>query len=477
MALMLTCKSTFATAASHVWANLDGVKDLTDLLVEASNSDYNRSPQLEVALDFTRFDIYAPLVRHLRVYGRTSRYVQGEHQRRCTLRSQQSALVPRLESSFFFRIKNIYCRVGATPYGTALQQDKQREKREQQSSAKRESNKKEEKRGLTELRIVPIEKRDATAFISYKATSSIVKTISERCPHIKRIELYPINITGSSYDNLPAVLWKDSLQQSFESLVYLREVTSSIAFVNRGGLATLGFLPGLQSLSIDGCKEHLQEFELSVSDTSFPVLTHLSLFEVDKDTMFALLTVQPLIRRLSSLSFRQCFESLSETYEMGRYSHLWLANTLPLILGHITALKRLGYSIRQGYQYNSYDIDGIPLLQALSELRLEYLSISDVFFQEDFPKSIADACPSLIELRMPDQAVLMEELHWFAHMPNLKRLVISFPVYIVSYCQYTAHGPLKIIENTLKFISCTEFADTQASARYEFFPVPHQTLD
>ncbi|KAF8604314.1 hypothetical protein BDV93DRAFT_100583 [Ceratobasidium sp. AG-I] len=36
MSLMLTCKPMFATAASHIWANLDGVQVLTDLLVETT---------------------------------------------------------------------------------------------------------------------------------------------------------------------------------------------------------------------------------------------------------------------------------------------------------------------------------------------------------------------------------------------------------------------------------------------------------
>ena len=40
MSLMLTCKSMFATAASHIWANLDGVQVLTDLLVETTEAEY-----------------------------------------------------------------------------------------------------------------------------------------------------------------------------------------------------------------------------------------------------------------------------------------------------------------------------------------------------------------------------------------------------------------------------------------------------
>ncbi|KAF8604312.1 hypothetical protein BDV93DRAFT_606015 [Ceratobasidium sp. AG-I] len=429
---MLTCKSTFTTAASHVWANLDGVKDLTDLLVETpcpelpSSSQTDTSP--EVIVDFTRFDIYAPLVRHLRVYGRTARYLQGEHRRRCALRSQQSALFPRLESITMHTSDLchdsdalMWIEILATP-------------------------------SLAELRIVPIEKRDATAFLSYLATSSIANTIAKRCPGIKRIEFYPINIPDYDGDKSSDVLWKDPLRQSFGSLVHLREVTSSILFINNGGLATLGALPELQRLSIDGSKKQLQEFELSAPESSFPALRHLSIIEVDKNSIFALLTVRPLLRQLTSLLVRQCFESANESYDVGQYCHLWLADTLPLILQHIPTLKRLSYDAGQSVQNEEQGIDLTSLLQAMSELRLEYLSISNLYFMDDFIKGIPPSCPSLVELRIPAHEVLTEDLHWFAEMPNLKRLAVRFAINAIPDEQYSFQGPLEVLESTERHI-------------------------
>ncbi|KAF8604316.1 hypothetical protein BDV93DRAFT_522438 [Ceratobasidium sp. AG-I] len=448
MALMLTCKSTFATAASHVWANLDGVKDLTDLLVKALHPEYNNSSQadtsLEVALDFTRFDIYAPLVRHLRVYGRTSRYLRGEHRRRCTLRSQQSALFPRLESVTLITSDLCYdsdalnwIEMLAAPT-------------------------------LAELRIIPIETRDATAFVSYLATASIAKTISERCPQIKRIELYPINIADRNDDEGSDMLWKDPLQQSFGSLVHLREVTSSIIFVNKGGLTTLGSLPELQRLSIDGCKEHLQVYELSAPESSFPALTHLSLIEVNKNSIFALLAVRPLIRRLNSLLIRQCFENLSNSYRRCWHSHFWLANTLPLVLQRVPTLKRLSYDAGQTIQHEAHNLDLAPLLQAMSELSLEYLSISNLFFMDDFLKGIPLACPTLVNLRMPDQFVSNSDLRWFAQMPNLKRLALRFSFYSIPSKRHSFHGPLEILENTQRHIHLIDCGDVEEVAGYEW---------
>lgn len=63
MALMLTCKSTFVTAASHIWANLDGVKDLTDLLVETPKAGHSKPTQADTSASLSVF-----LPQSLRIY-------------------------------------------------------------------------------------------------------------------------------------------------------------------------------------------------------------------------------------------------------------------------------------------------------------------------------------------------------------------------------------------------------------------------
>lgn len=60
MALMLTCKSTFTTAASHIWANLDGVKVLTDLLPESPCSEPSKSVRTTTTASFLFFISHTP---------------------------------------------------------------------------------------------------------------------------------------------------------------------------------------------------------------------------------------------------------------------------------------------------------------------------------------------------------------------------------------------------------------------------------
>lgn len=387
--------------------------------------------------------MYAPLVRHLRVYGRTSRYLQGEYRRRCMLRSQHSALFPKLESITMFT-SDLYHDSDALDWIEILVAPT-----------------------LTELMIVPIKKQYATAFVSYPATLNIVKNISERCPQIRRIEFHTANIVNRNDEELPSVLWKDPLSQSFGSLVHLREVTSSLVFINEAGLAILGFLPTLQKLSINGYREHLQELELYAPESAFPVLTHLSLIEITQDNIFTLLTVRPLIRRLFSLSVGQCFEGSSEPGVMWRQSHLWLANVLPLVLKCIPTIKRLSYDSCQRHGYAHQDIDNSSLLQVISELGLEYLSISNMSYMSGLLKEIAVTCSSLIELRVPDQEVLLKDLHWFAQMPNLKILAIACPMFLCPPDDsHQSHGLLEILENTSTHVDNTDVTDIWESARY-----------
>ncbi|KAF8604320.1 hypothetical protein BDV93DRAFT_575055 [Ceratobasidium sp. AG-I] len=320
MSLMLTCKSMFATPASHVWASLDGVQVLTDLLVETTEIENDATTISESAVDFSRFDIYSPLVRHLRVYGRTSKYLRSEFRRRCALRSQQSALFPKLES-ITMRSSDLFHDSDALMWIEILAAPT-----------------------LAELRIIPIKKAGATALVSYPATSIISKLLSETCPGIKRLELYSINITQDHNGTEPsAILWQDPFQQSFGSLIHLREVTASVAFIDRRGFKTLGALPNLQKLSIRGFETRPQNLQLCIPQSSFPALTDLSLVQVDSNTLSALMKVRPFARNLTSVYFSQWFYTVRRWRREHPRRLRWFAEALPLLLQHTHTLKSFRY--------------------------------------------------------------------------------------------------------------------------------------
>ncbi|KAF8604317.1 hypothetical protein BDV93DRAFT_555590 [Ceratobasidium sp. AG-I] len=368
MSLMLTCKSTFATAASHIWANLDGVHILTDLLVEGTEKTNSNKVKLDPVVDFSRFDVYAPWVRYLRVYGRTSKYLRGEYRRRCAQRSQQSSLFPKLES-ITMHTSDLHHDSDALVWVDILAAPT-----------------------LAELRVVPIEKVGATAFVSFTATTKLSQALSESGPNIKRLEFYPSSaVNNSDDDEISDMLWKSLLGKSFESFVGLREITSSVLLIDRGGLAILGALPCLEKLLLKGCDECPQDLELSIPDSSFPALTHMSLLEIDADSLLALMSTSSFVQRLTSISLSQRFY-LKNPYDEGAGGQDWLSQKLPLFLRHTSSLKRFTYNAREiGHygQQHSFDIENLSLLRSISVLQLEHISLFSLSFPPDFPAGLA----------------------------------------------------------------------------------------
>ncbi|KAF8604319.1 hypothetical protein BDV93DRAFT_606018 [Ceratobasidium sp. AG-I] len=457
MALMLTCKSTFATAASHIWANLDGVQVLTDLLVEATEAEGNDVTPSDTAIDFSRFDIYAPLVRHLCVYGRTSKYLRGEYRRRCAQRSQQNALFPKLES-ITMRTSDLHHDSDALMWIEVLATPT-----------------------LAELRVIPIQKHGATAFVSYSATANVSKLLSDLCPRIKKLELFPSNIANNeNIDTDLDVLWQSSLRRSFESLVYLREVTTNITLVDHGGLAILGALPCLQKLSIDGSLDQLQDLQLSMPDNSFLALSNLSLVQVKPDSLLALMGVLPLVRRLISVSLIQRF-NFSEDYYYDKSSlrKRWLSDNLPLFIRNSPSLQRFSYDAGQSSQYTErspFEIEGTFLLQAISKSHLEYISLLGLDFNLDFIQGIATACPSLIELQIPEVLVLNQDLHWLARLPKLRRLSVRLSFHDLPLNWHSFNGPLEALENTTSNINEPELVDSEQAAKFLLSSWPNLRL-
>jgi hypothetical protein len=105
--------------------------------------------------------------------------------------------------------------------------------------------------------------------------------------------------------------------------------------------------------------------------------------------------------------------------------------------------------------------------RAVSELGLEYLSISNMSDMSELLKEISATCSSLIELRVPDQEVPLKDLHWFAQMPNLKILVIACPMFLYPPSgPHPSHGLIEVLENTSTHVDNIEFTDIWESARH-----------
>ncbi|KAG8699131.1 hypothetical protein FRC08_005489 [Ceratobasidium sp. 394] len=405
--LMKTCKPIFPLIASTVWNEVEA-QVLMELVVEGPQPTGSESEDLNnisnSGIDFSRFDVYAPFVRRLRVYGRTARYFKGERRRVCISRAQRGVLLPNL-TSITMLTSDLYPDSDALFWLDLFL-----------------------KPSLCELRLAPIAKA-YTSWVSYPATSALLGKLVTVCPTIEKLEFYPLDIkrlSGKNTDSSTGMLWSPGPRPDFSAFTQLRRVTSTISILDDGGLAALGALPRLGFLSIHGCSgESPKDLQLDIPEDSFPSLSQLNLLEVNTTNLPAIMGVKQLVRGLTSLRLSQGFGRS----EMGlHYRERWLSRTLPRLFGHTSRLKYLTYNATFGLygHYPVHRIDYMPLLQALSKIPLQNVSLVGLYCMDlDFLLHLATAFASTTVLRMPNQPTSCTNLPWFAQVPNLRHLTIG----------------------------------------------------
>ncbi|KAG9119082.1 hypothetical protein FRC07_006077 [Ceratobasidium sp. 392] len=406
LALMRTCRSVFPMIASRVWREVEA-QVIMDLIVETSHneldeSDVSRSIE-ESTVDFTRFDMYAPFIRQLRVYGRTARYFKGERRRICTRRAQEGVLLPNVTSVTLLTSD-------LTPDSAALFW---------LDMFLMPS--------LRELGVKPAVKTE-TAWVSYPVASDILEKLITTCSVVERLELYPRDIAGS-----------DNSSGSGKPLPFnphniglctrLRRVTSGTCILSHGGFAALGALPQLQSLSLRQYGEPPKMLQLSVPDKSFPSLTRLSLLDMDTANLTAIMGVEQLAKGLRSLRISQIFPYAARYDD--EICQRWINQTLARIFEYTPQLKSLSYDVTQGRALDSrisvYQINPHSFLQTMSRLQLRNISLLGIQFEwGDWFASVAMAFQQVTVFRMPHQRVGNDDLPWLASLSFLRQLEFGY---------------------------------------------------
>ncbi|KAF8604313.1 hypothetical protein BDV93DRAFT_522437 [Ceratobasidium sp. AG-I] len=185
---------------------------------------------------------------------------------------------------------------------------------------------------------------------------------------------------------------------------------------------------------------------------------------MDPDSMLALMSVSRLIQRLTSVNLNQRF--YVRNYYRGQE---WLNQNLSLLLRHALSLKSFTYDAREIGPYgppSSYEVQGSSLLQAISVLKLEHISLLYLRFPLEFMIDLAAACPSLVELRVPHSHMSDGNLHWFTRLPKLKRLALSFSFLDAPSNWHVPNGRLEILENTESCLPWSQPANVDRIATF-----------
>jgi hypothetical protein len=268
--------------------------------------------------------------------------------------------------------------------------------------------------------------------VSHLATSVILKTIGERCPDVHSIAIYPNSEMGDTNSDGEScflnMIWAGPFLQYLRPLVKLQEISTSLSLIDRDGLLVLGTLPQLVDLRIRGCSDYLEEPTLSIPDGSFPRLTSLALWEIHVAVLVDLMAIKPLASGLTSLSLSHWFEE-----EDGMEQVTWFETTFPQLLQHTPHL--VFFASDATYNPTPFPIDlslywiWDTFLQRTSELNLEAIQLAGLNFASTATLgNMPAAWSKLTKLRLLHVVVAVDELPYFAKLPNLQWLALRLPL-------------------------------------------------
>ncbi|KAG9094913.1 hypothetical protein FRC06_010346, partial [Ceratobasidium sp. 370] len=390
------------------WEQVDNARVLFALVgiisVHSDRSeDFKDEPtiSLDGSSNFERFDIYAPFVKHLDVYGKRRKHFKLSEWHTLFRRARKGPLLPNLVSltlnatDFYFAVDQmLWISAFASP---------------------------------SLLRFTPIHVRHSEmSLISSLAASIILKTLNERSPHIQSLGLYPQREIGPGQADgescLLNMMWPGPFLPYLQSLSNLRSLSTSLWTIVGDGLLVLGGLPQLGNLVIRGCSDYLLEGHFSIPEDSFPQLTDLTLWEIHARMVAEFMGIKPLVNNLTNLSICPAFETEEQA--------TWFEESTPFLL-YTPRLKSFYYEV-------TYDLPLLPVhvrrnyisrrfLQHTSNIQLGSISLVGMEFAAiEALESMPAFWATLTSLCVVHGHLRPEELQYFARLPSLRSLTLRF---------------------------------------------------
>ncbi|KAG9091023.1 hypothetical protein FS749_000120 [Ceratobasidium sp. UAMH 11750] len=271
--LLRTCKLLYEVALPYVWEHVDGALNLLELMESSYTmpKGYLEQPHTEIALSdnfyesnpFSRFDVYAPHVKSLDVYGRNRQVFKVTGWAILVSRAHQRVLLPNLHTiviqtkpreDSFGPDQAMWIGAFASP-------------------------------SLINLLITPSRPRVAPT-VSYAAASFILRSVMVHRPALRRLGLYPHmeigNFGEEGESSFLAFLSGAPFYQYVAGVTSLRHLSGILAWFEDEALKVIGQLTHLETISIySGFDEPGAHGELEMADDSFPSLRGLEVFHLD----------------------------------------------------------------------------------------------------------------------------------------------------------------------------------------------------
>ncbi|KAG8741135.1 hypothetical protein FRC10_003279 [Ceratobasidium sp. 414] len=406
--LLTSCRFCFPIAASRVWEQVDNARVLLKLIRASSlrgdrYQDYKDEATIDLdgMVDFRRFDVYAPLVKHLNVYGKDHKHFKVKPWRMLFRRAREQPLLPNLLSLTLYATNSRFA-IDQILWVSAFASP-------------------------SLIEFTPVYARDSDkCLVSDAGTSIILKTLNDHSPNIQSLALYREMEAGPGEEDGEScflnLIWDGPFLQHLQSLVNLRELSIGLSMIDGDGLLALGKLPQLADLTIRGCNDYLEEENFSIPDDSFPQLTRLKLWEIYIRLVANLMAIKPLARHLVDLSICHWFEEEEREEQVA-----WFEEAIPLLLQHTPRLKTFYYDAT----YSPAPFLVAPgvishgLLQRTSELKLEGIFLFGLLFMTLETLEIMPASWSTLTILNVKQFTAPQALPYFAKLPKLQALTLQ----------------------------------------------------
>lgn len=356
----------------------------------------------ETTQDLARFRLYAEHVTHLDAFGRNGHYYAIFGWRVLMLHARRQALLPNLTSLNLHSSSDnhgpdqlLWANTFATP-------------------------------SLAEFSVTPSVSFSGPP-ISCLTASAVLDTITKLSPRIHKLEMFPSEALGGYMNDgenyLLNFLSDKPFWQYLSGAQDLRELSGNQAWLGSLALSVLGRLPMLEKLFIYPSAEEIDIDSNNLTSESFPTLTHLSIYWVAPFDVGSILSLEPMLVRLTALTVITPVTTL----EHHENESCWIQDHLFSTLVNTPNLTVLTIDLDPERNHPMlYDIGKLNALDVMSKLPLQTVILRPMVLGNNGSTPGLAAVWSLVtELRMESQVGTPAVLLALSELPNLEHLVLQ----------------------------------------------------
>ncbi|KAB5589448.1 hypothetical protein CTheo_7102 [Ceratobasidium theobromae] len=415
--LAQTCRPVFKVATAFVWQHVDGAQNLLTLLSGTRIITQTKAPgtnepnckkivigMASSTVDFTRFDIYAPYVRRLNIYGSSAQYYQVSGWSPLVLRANSKTLLPNLLSIVIQSAHDdhgpdqvMWIRAFASP-------------------------------SLLTIQAIPGRPNSRTPpRVSPSAASVILDIIAGCCPRLMRLSLFvsealPLD-KHDGENNMLCFFWKRPYYEYLRAFPALFELTCCVFMLEPDPLRLIASLPHLSRLSVYSSGNRIVLRPPALSHEAFPSLRELCLQGVDPYEAASIMRIPSIMKHLTTLELILHPERLDEDEDREE----WITSSLLTLLSNCPNLNMFHLDLDPNLDLeDAYDIGDQDVMDTFSKLPLVSLTLSGVHISDwASTGSLRTVWPSVTTLRMRNQFASPLILSCFAQLPRLQHLTLN----------------------------------------------------